>query len=1072
MAISESDRNPFDGDRSDLVAAVLGLKADVLEDRIPLGEVGQYSTSEALVRLATPEACERLASAVREFAQAAPDRHNPAVIFLALVGDLASALSAWELWHEASLLYLGMEDGFRRHMPNSLGELMIGHAEALAGAGRSDEALSRYGQAKTILASQGKDEEVTRCRREQAIILGKLGRFREALSASQEAAALDLGIAILTDGVSEKRLSLDEAREMVQGIRLSGLASSEPYLNLGRHLREANADESAHAPSVIILATLSFTLAQAAVGKIEENACASLVAAGEAVIASHSESDLLGIMRLEWSKTLWKRGRYTEALTWCERAETILTTQGSEEDLADCLMIKAVLLDDLGQYLESIAAFEEAERILATLDRPDLLARCRLNHGGVLHHMNRNEEAVGVLLDAETAFERLGMADSAARCRTNRALALKASGWLAEALSAMIEAEAVFAAAGQLQEVSICKMHRGQILLDFGCPSEAVDCYREVDPSVLSDQTRAAYHEQLAVAAYTCGDEVSGLDEFTKFRRLSRRARYTAGIDETSLDYAGLRSGSRERAVRLALEAGQLRGAYQAVLDGKAGVFGDLRQRQSERTYSESASLVERRRDLGKWLLLNGRSKATEPELLLPETESKVRAYLEAFRATNPGSPPTRDDQEEEMDLEEIQAALPDDWGLLDFWRMDRETIQVFVLTRSDFQVRSLHVPMEEEPLRSRLVNLGRCIDAASPVGSDEALDDIHHYLLAPLQPLIGGLRGLYLVPHGKLHLLPLHACRKYVNGRFVYLGDEYEIAYLPSARLLPTLPSLDTDGGIFSLANPDLGSPQTLPFSHWEAKTIRRLFSDRPGEFHVGADASVLKTREWGLASVLHFSCHGTGDSANAAISRLYLADDVLLAHDVLYRRPRLADGSLVILNGCETGRSDYRSLEDVMGLMTTFLLRGAALVLSTAWSVDDCCAAEMVTCFLDELLRHRASPSMALRQAQARVRALRPEDLSRRERQLLQEFPRDEFPHEAASIHRRAAMRCVRSGRYVEAADHGRQAAEALRLAGDPFAAEAILAWSSTPPRMPAQKGYDHPIFWSAFQLIGRVT
>lgn len=160
-------------------------------------------------------------------------------------------------------------------------------------------------------------------------------------------------------------------------------------------------------------------------------------------------------------------------------------------------------------------------------------------------------------------------------------------------------------------------------------------------------------------------------------------------------------------------------------------------------------------------------------------------------------------------------------------------------------------------------------------------------------------------------------------------------------------------------------------------------------------------------------------------------------------------------------------------MGLMTAFLLRGAGLVLSTMWSVDDHCAAEVVTGFLDELLRNRASPSLALRRAQARVRGLRPEDLTMREGQILASFPREEYPHEAASIHRRAALRCMGAGRHREAAEHGRQAAEALRFAGDPDGADAILRLAAGPSRhRPREDGYDHPIYWSAFQLIGRVT
>ena len=1069
---THSDRNSIDGDRSDLVEAVLGLKSDVLEGRIPLGEAGKYSTADELIRSATPEACGRLASTIWKFADAAPDGDYPAVIFLALVGDLATALSARRLWDEASRLFAGMADGFARHIPDSLAEIMIDHAEALAGAGRLDQALGRQEQAETILVRGGDHGGIAKCRRGRATILGELGRYGEAWAASEDAGDLDLGVRILTDGVSEKRISRGDAQELVQGIRLDRLPPSRAFSDVGTSIREKSAGRTAGDGPVIILASLGFQLARAVLGKIDEDVSSSLVGACDDAYARHAGIELSGMMRLEWAKALWKLGRYTDSLTWSERAESALSGEGAEEDYAEYLRVKAAMLRDLGQYPESVAALEHAERLLAGLDLPDKLAACWRDRGGVLLLIPRYEEAFEVLMKAENAYAGLDMPEDAAMCRGNRAIGLLKVGRLAEGHAALADAETVMAAQGHARGAAVFKMQRAQAALDLGRPAEAIALYREIDRSELGDESLANYHEQLAEAYYAAGQPSRGLEEFAHFHRLSRRARHAAGIDETSLDYVGRRKASIEKAVRLAIEAGQVREGYDAALNGKASVFGDIRDRSLSAAQPQSAPLVERRKDLADWLMLDARSPV-DPELIRPETEARVRSYLEAFRAASPARPSSRDDPGAAIGVEEIQAALPPDWGLLDFWRTDRQTVRVFVLTRSDFQLRTLHVPFEEEPLRSRLMTLARCIDAGSPVGSDEALDDLYHYLFAPLQPLIAGLRGMYLVPHGKLHIVPLHACRRYEGGRCVYLGDDYEIAYLPSARLLPSLPPLDTAGGILSLANPDLGSPQTLPFSDWEAKTIRRSFPDRPGRYYIGPDASVERTRDWGSASILHFSCHGTGDEDQAAISRLFLADDVLLAHDVLHRRPPLSEGSLVILNGCETGRSDFRSLDDAMGMMTTFLLRGAGLVLSTMWSVDDHCAAEMVACFLDELLRNQASPSLALRRAQARVRGLRPEDLSHRERQLLASFPREEYPHEAASIHRRAAMRCLSSGRHREAADHGRQAADALRFAGDPDAAEAILRLATGPSRgRPREDDYNHPIYWSAFQLIGRVT
>src|SRR5262249_54196047 len=141
---------------------------------------------------------------------------------------------------------------------------------------------------------------------------------------------------------------------------------------------------------------------------------------------------------------------------------------------------------------------------------------------------------------------------------------------------------------------------------------------------------------------------------------------------------------------------------------------------------------------------------------------------------------------------------------------------------------------------------------------------------------------------------------------------------------------------------------------------------------FHRGPEATFAATDGWGAFSTLHFSCHGAGDQMFAPLSRLYLRDDLLLAHDVAYRRPALRTGALVILNGCQTSVKDWRAEDEGMGLMSAFLLRGAGLVLSTMWSVVDACAAEVVLQFLGELIDQGKPPVEALREAQRRARGL----------------------------------------------------------------------------------------------------
>ena len=74
-----------------------------------------------------------------------------------------------------------------------------------------------------------------------------------------------------------------------------------------------------------------------------------------------------------------------------------------------------------------------------------------------------------------------------------------------------------------------------------------------------------------------------------------------------------------------------------------------------------------------------------------------------------------------------------------------------------------------------------------------QALRYFHDQVFAPLEGALRGLRGLYLVPHGFLHHVPLHACRDQAGD---FLSDRFQVAYLPSADLLPQLPPLGSMTG------------------------------------------------------------------------------------------------------------------------------------------------------------------------------------------------------------------------------------------------------------------------------------
>jgi len=290
--------------------------------------------------------------------------------------------------------------------------------------------------------------------------------------------------------------------------------------------------------------------------------------------------------------------------------------------------------------------------------------------------------------------------------------------------------------------------------------------------------------------------------------------------------------------------------------------------------------------------------------------------------------------------------------------------------------------------------------------------------------------------------------------------------------QLLPVRPITSA----LSVANPERCTDATLPFSEWEATQLSaRLPLTRLRQAIGPKEATFAATGGWDDADLVHFTCHGVGDENFAPLSHLRLADDLLLAHDVIYRRKPLREGALVVLNGCQTGVRDARAVEEGMGLMTAFLLRGASLVLATRWSVSDLYAAELVTAFLERVVKHHRPPTLALREAQEAARALTADEILQRCEEVRKVFPAEDSPEEARQIDRTACLISWQAGRSKDAQYFAERAAATMRRLGQDEQAKKLAALIKEP--LPAahygnRSPFAHPFYWSAFELIGRVT
>jgi CHAT domain-containing protein len=271
----------------------------------------------------------------------------------------------------------------------------------------------------------------------------------------------------------------------------------------------------------------------------------------------------------------------------------------------------------------------------------------------------------------------------------------------------------------------------------------------------------------------------------------------------------------------------------------------------------------------------------------------------------------------------------------------------------------------------------------------------------------------LFLVPHGVLHYLPLHALAP--TGQLVR-DTATTVSYAPSASVL-----LKT--GLAKQAKKAVGqclaigvNLDGLEHAEAEAKWIAVQLS---GQALLGEAATLATVRAaLGTANIIHFACHGRFRRTTPMNSALVLADGELTAADIL--QTVRFDADIVTLSACDTGLNYLAYGDELLGMVRACLCVGARALLVTLWQVHDIPTRLFMERFY-RVWRTGASRAGALVEAQRYLRTLDIEQL----RMHLTDY----------------------------------------RLASDQI--EVLMTMFTA--MLPGSNPFDHPYYWGAFLLIG---
>ena len=353
------------------------------------------------------------------------------------------------------------------------------------------------------------------------------------------------------------------------------------------------------------------------------------------------------------------------------------------------------------------------------------------------------------------------------------------------------------------------------------------------------------------------------------------------------------------------------------------------------------------------------RAKSHTLKTSLAEQSSKTRPSSTSLL------PPTLDS------ITSVQAQLDDETALLEYF-LTGEQLFIFALkNRGAPIVKTVEFFFEDKESVFFIVSQ---MYQRNPKNVTEALNSLYALLIAPVRIELTGIKRLVIVPHSILHYLPFAALYHQASSK--YLIDQFELVSCPSASILGKLKERNQKrrNNILILTNSAKHIPgKNLPYAELEAKTISDVF---PPE-----SVTSLKRRQATLKAfqeeapqfnLIHIACHGTFSEDNPMDSHILFVDDAgnekpCTVSDILQMN---LSASLVTLSCCETGLSQVKKGDELLGLVRGFLQAGASSLLVSLWSVNDKSTAELMGAFYRHLVTEGQTKTRALQLAMQEVK------------------------------------------------------------------------------------------------------